>query len=201
MRKTVCGVRSIILCILTSFILIFNAGALSAAQINGVFFHDTVVVGGEVLEIRGAGLLKWLFFKVYNVALYLPPEVPSENALDDVPKRMVFHYLSDMKAEQFQESGEPLLQKNASSDEIERIRAKIDEINDLYRDVKKGDRYALTYVPGKGTELALNGEVLGLIEGHDFAAVYYRIWLGERPVDADLKSKLLNHAGRIFSSK
>lgn len=97
-----------------------------------------------------------------------------------------------MKAEQFTESGGPLLLKNASADELVQVRVKIDAINNMYQDVKKGERYSLTYIPGKGTELALNTEVLGRIEGYDFAAVYYRIWLGDNPVDDDLKDMLLN---------
>ena len=114
---------------------------------------------------------------------------------------MEFHYLSDMKAKQFVESGDPLLMKNASADEMAQIKGKKDTINDMYKDVKKGDRYSLSYMPGTGTELSLNGKVLGLIKGYDFAAVYYRIWLGESPVDKDLKNKLLNNTGQIFSSK
>lgn len=192
--------QRIFLYILLPAILVLNPGELSAARINGVYFSDSVTVGGEVLKIRGAGLLKWLFFNVYVASLYLPPDVPGQNALEDVSKKMEFHYLSDMKAEQFTESGEPLLLKNASAAELAQIRGKIDAINNLYRDIRKGERYSLTYIPGKGTELALNGNVLGRIEGYDFAAVYYRIWLGENPVDDDLKRMLINKSGRSFSS-
>jgi hypothetical protein len=190
--------HKIVLFILMPVILIMNTGELWAAQINGVYFHESVIEEGEVLQIRGAGLLKWLFFKVYIAALYLPPDVPGRDVLEDVPKKMEFHYLSDMKAEQFTESGEPLLKKNASPEELAKIRPKIDAINGMYRDVKKGERYSLTYIPGKGTELALNGQVLGRIEGYDFAAIYYRIWLGENPADDELKDLLLNNAGRTL---
>jgi len=181
--------------------LIMNTGELSAARINGVYFQDSATVGGNVLQIRGAGLLKWLFFNVYVAALYLPPDVPGRNVLEDVPKKLEFHYLTDMDAEQFTESGEPLLLKNASADELAQIRVKIDAINSMYRDVKKGERYSLTYIPGKGTELVLNGQVLGRVEGYDFAAVYYRIWLGDNPVNDELKSLLLNNDDRVFISQ
>ena len=56
--------------------------------------------------------------------------------------------------------------------------------------MKPGDRYALTYIPGVGTELALNGKPKGVIEG-DFAAAYFAIWLGAKPLDASLKAQLL----------
>ena len=71
-------------------------------------------------------------------------------------------------------------------------RPSLDRINALYRDVKPGDRYSLTYLPGRGTELALNGEPLGLIAGSDFASAYFSIWLGPKPLDAALKAQLLS---------
>jgi hypothetical protein len=54
-----------------------------------------------------------------------------------------------------------------------------------------GDRYALTYLPGVGTELSLNGRPLGTIPGEDFAAALFSIWLGPHPLDDDLKRTLL----------
>ena len=54
-----------------------------------------------------------------------------------------------------------------------------------------GDRYALSYVPGQGTELTLNGRRLVLVEGADFARVYFAIWLGERPLDDGMRDRLL----------
>ena len=184
--------KKILFCTLALLMFAFSAAELWAVQIAGVDFRDTENAGAEALGFRGAGILEWLIFDVYVVALYMPSHVPSRDVLHDVPKKLVFHYLSNMKAEQFKESGEPLLARNASYEEIATIRDRIDTINALYRDVSKGERYSLTYVPGKGTELALNGEVLGTIEGYDFASVYFRIWLGTEPVDEKLKENLLN---------
>jgi hypothetical protein len=57
--------------------------------------------------------------------------------------------------------------------------------------VEPGDRYALTYIPGMGTELSLNGEAKGTIQGADFAAAIFSIWLGTKPIDKGLKRQLL----------
>ena len=192
--------KKIILYIAIPVLMILNSDELPGMHMKDIFFHDSETVGDEVLKIRGDGLLKWLFFKVYRVALYLPLDVQSKNVLDDVPKKIVFHYLLNMNTEQFAQSEENLLVKNASEFELSQIKTELDAIHDMYRDVKKGERYSLTYLPGKGTELALNGEILGLIEGYDFASIYFRIWLGDNPVDDELKHKLLNDAGREFSS-
>lgn len=44
---------------------------------------------------------------------------------------------------------------------------------------------------GSGTELALNGKPIGVEEGADFVAAYFRIWLGETPIDTRLRDQLL----------
>jgi len=51
-------------------------------------------------------------------------------------------------------------------------------------------RYALTYRPGRGTGSRSNGKPLVLVEGDDFAAAYFSIWLGKKPIDEDLKNEL-----------
>ena len=74
---------------------------------------------------------------------------------------------------------------------LERLRPRIDYHNSLYVDVQPGDRYSLTYIPGKGTVLALNDKPIGTIEGADFAAAIFSIWLGAKPMDTKFKRSLL----------
>jgi len=50
----------------------------------------------------------------------------------------------------------------------------------------------LTYVPGHGTEYALDGRVKAVIEGADFASAYFKVWLGRRPGSRSVKEQLLN---------
>jgi hypothetical protein len=61
----------------------------------------------------------------------------------------------------------------------------------LCRNVLPGDRYALTYVPGEGTRLSRNGEVLGSIPGDDFARAVFSIRLGVNPIDKAFRDRLL----------
>ena len=67
----------------------------------------------------------------------------------------------------------------------------IDQLAALYRDVEPGDRYALTFAPGRGTQLLLNGAPLGSIDGDDFAAAVFAIWLGADPIDRGFRDRLL----------
>ena len=108
-----------------------------------------------------------------------------------MPKRLEISYLVSIKGNDFGRGAEPILKRNQTPSEMGLLRSRIDRINDAYRDVKPGDRYALTYLPGRGTELALNGAPLTVIEGADFAAAYFGIWLGREPIDGKLKRDLL----------
>jgi hypothetical protein len=91
----------------------------------------------------------------------------------------------------FGKAGDEILKRNVDGRTFAILRPRLDRINSLYRDVKPGDRYALTYVPGVGTQLALNGTEIGVIDGADFARAYFRIWLGEDPIDIRLRDQLI----------
>ncbi|MGD2184488.1 MAG: chalcone isomerase family protein [Desulfobacterales bacterium] len=84
------------------------------------------------------------------------------------------------------------MSENVDPQTYERLRPRIEYHNSLYQDVQPGDRYSLTYIPGRGTELALNGESKGVVEGADFAAALFSIWLGPRPISGTFKKELLD---------
>jgi hypothetical protein len=163
-----------------------------ALTVEGVTFATEVRIGEATLPLRNAALLRYLFVvKAYVAALYLPADVAPEQALADVPKRLEISYLVAIRGEDFDKGAAPVLRRNLSSGELGRLRERLDRLNAAYRDVQPGDRYALSYHPGRGTELSLNGTPLVTIEGADFAAAYFGVWLGREPIDADLKKSLL----------
>jgi len=182
-------------CICTTLLLLaFSIIPLSAQAltVENVTFADSVSIGGTQVPLRNAALLRYLkIIKAYVAALYVPEGVKSEEVLSDVPKRLEINYLVSIKGPDFGKGAEPTLQLNQTPAELAKLRSRIDRINAIYRDVKPGDRYALTYLPGRGTELALNGTPLTVIEGADFAAAYFGIWLGRDSIDDKLKRDLL----------
>jgi hypothetical protein len=163
-----------------------------SAEVAGVFFDDTYTIDDTQLRITGVGLLRYMVFvKVYVAALYLEEGTGPDDVLSDIPKRLEIEYFHPIKAEDFVFSGEKLIAENVEPDMIVRLRARIDRMNALYEDVRPGDRYSLSYIPGKGTQLALNGQPKGIIEGVDFASAIFSIWLGPRPLSRSLKAALL----------
>jgi hypothetical protein len=153
-----------------------------ALTIKNVAFADSTSIGEKAVSLRGAGLMRWLkLVEVYVAALYLPERTKPSEALSDIPKRLEISYLVAIKGADIGPVAETILARNVSGAELKRLRDRIDRLNAAYRDIKPGDRYALTYQPGKGTELSLNGEPLVTIEGADYAATYFSIWLVHKP--------------------
>jgi hypothetical protein len=164
-----------------------------AATIEGVEFPEVYRAGDVEMKLNCTGLLRYMtIFKGYVAALYLGAGARPEDVLADVPKRLELSYFWAIEGKEFGPAGEKILANNIDAAKMAALRPSLDRINALYRDVKPGDRYSLTYLPGRGTELALNGEPLGLIAGSDFASAYFSIWLGPKPLDAALKAQLLS---------
>jgi hypothetical protein len=166
---------------------------VTAADIEGVHFADRYERGDVALSLQCVGLLRYrIVFKGYVAGLYLGAGVATDAALTDVPKRLELSYFWGIQGPDFGKVGDEVLARNIDPDTLAGLRPRLEQINALYETVAPGDRYALTYVPGIGTELALNGRSKGVIPGADFAAAYFRIWLGEKSIDSSLRDQLLD---------
>jgi hypothetical protein len=172
--------------------VLLAAASSGTAEIEGVEFDEQVTAGERVLALQSVGLLRYrILFKGYVAALYLEAGTPTENVLEDVPKRLELEYFWSIAGEKFGPVAESALERNLDATSFERLRPRVEALHEKYQDVKPGDRYALTYLPEEGTELAKNGVRLALVPGEDFARAYFGIWLGEAPLDRDLRDQLL----------
>lgn len=165
---------------------------LQGAPADAFTFPVEVRVGQDALTLRGVGLVRELFFiKVVTVALYVQDGTPVEQALSDVGKRVELWSFRTIPAEDFIREAEIALAENVPMATIAMLRPRLDQLHAAYEDLKPGDRYALTYLPNLGTYLELNGGPRCWIEGADFAAAYFEIWLGAKPIHKQLKAQLL----------
>lgn len=166
-----------------------STGAIS---VSGVMFNKTVEVNGHTCELIGAGLLRYrAVFRGYVAGLYLEKGHGPEEVFKDIPKCLVIEYFHSITAQDFIAATRQGFKNNLTREQLESIRERAQVLYSLYRDVKPGDRYTYTYIPGTGSELALNGKVLGTISGLDFANAMLSIWLGRNPLDQNLKEALL----------
>ena len=173
-------------------ILLFLAANIQAAEIKGVRFAEQHIVDQTELRLTGVAALKWaLLFDVYVAAFYLPEGVAGQDWTRDVPKRLELSYFRNFEAKDFSVSSDKLLRDSLSAVEYQSLEERLQKFYKLFRDIKPGDRYSLTYRLGIGTELRLNGKLLGVATGADFAVAYFGIWIGPQPINKTFRDRLL----------
>jgi len=178
--------------LLAAALLLSSAPARAEVSVGDVRFQGEATALGEPVQLKGAALFRWKWVvKVYAAAFYLPAGVDRFDPADDVARRLEFNYLVGIQGRDFGPAADKLLARNFPEESLAPIRERIERLHAAYVDVKPGDRYALSYLPGQGTELTLNGRRLALVEGADFARAYFAIWLGERPLDDGMRDRLL----------
>ncbi len=179
--------------LLVSFVFSLSAFALEVA---GVKIPDAAKVEGQDVKLNGAGVRTRMFIKVYVGALYLEQKSSAADAVlsDKGVKRMALHIMRDLKADVFSNALQDGMKANNSVAELAKIDDKINQFNGIMSDVggvKKGDVVQLDYLPVAGTRVVINRDTKGTISGEDFFRALIKIWLGEKPIDSDLKRSLL----------
>ena len=164
-----------------------------AAEVAGVKFDDTAQVSGTALKLNGAGLRKRAFFQVYAIGLYV-----ADRKLDLVsqpgPKRVAIHMLRDVDADAFTEALVDGMRPNHDEATMKALEPRIAQLSAIMgelKEAKEGMNIALDLV-GSETRILINGKQAGrAIAGEDFYRALLRVWLGENPVQDDLKKSLL----------
>ncbi len=180
--------------LLTSLLLALPA---SAAVESGVEFDEVAVVDASSrepieLELCSTGLLRYKrIFRGYAAALYREQCDVAGPDLAAAPLKLELSYFWSIGGHRFGEAAEKLLRRSLDPAEFAEIEVRMRRLHAAYRSVSPGDRYALTWRPGVGTELSLNGEALVTVEGDDFARAYLGLWLGDEPMDEKLRNALL----------
>ena len=184
--------KKLLTIIIAGLVLAASQSHAKTTEIADIKFYKSYKIAENELELKGVGLLRYLgLIKAYAGALYLAEGVSVDEALSDKPKRIEVEYMMAFKGEDFGPATVKMMEKNVSKERLERIRDQINFHNSLYEDVEPGDRYSLTYIPGRGTELALNGEPKGVVEGSEFASALFSIWIGQKPIDKSFKKQIL----------
>jgi hypothetical protein len=168
-----------------------------AVEVEGVKLDPTAQVGGAALVLNGAGVRTRAIFKVYVAGLYVPQKANNAAALlaQKGPRRVAITMLRNVDAETFVGALTEGLQKNLSEAQFAGFKAQIDALSANFKaagEAKKGDVIHLEFAPDTGTRVVINGKPQGsAIAGEDFYGALLRIWLGDKPVDGDLKKGLV----------
>lgn len=166
-------------------------------EIEGVKFEPTVQVGGQALQLNGAGLRTRAFFKVYAAGLYVPQKANSAATLlaQKGPRRVEIHMLRDISADTFAEALMEGLKANHTEAQLAGWKAQIDALQSSMKSIgeaKKGSVIFFEFTPEAGTRIVVNDQPKGnSIAGEEFFTAVLRVWIGDKPADAGLKKGLV----------
>jgi len=170
--------------------------AAIAAEVAGVRIDEKTRVGGTEVVLNGAGLRKRFFLQVYAIGLYLPRKAGNATGAINTegPKRASIHMLRDVGAAQFTDALAEGIRENHTEAEAKALEPRVQALAAIMAEVKeakKGMVITLDWT-GAATQLGIDGKATGKpIEGADFYRALLRIWLGDKPVQEDLKKALL----------
>src|SRR5437763_9477295 len=167
--------------------------AASAATVAGVNMEDKTTVNGQTLVLNGVGLRKKLFIKIYVGGLYLPAKMSNPASIlgSDSPRRMVLHFLYSVSKDQMCDAWQEGLEANTPNSSAE-VKGGFKTLCSLMEPIPKGNLLVITYVPGTGTTVEVNGKVKGTIPGKATAAAIVATWIGPKPaMGNDFKNAVL----------
>lgn len=173
-----------------SLLLAVPAGAGTLA---GVTLPDNAEVKGQSLVLNGMGLRKKFVIKVYVAGLYLPQkEKGSQKILSgDTPHRMVMHFLYGVSKDQMCEAWNEGLEANTPNASAE-VKKAFTTLCSWMEPIDEGKQLVMTYVPGEGTQVEVNGKVKGTLPGAATADAILATWIGPKPGPGeDFKKALL----------
>ena len=189
--------KKIVLGLILIVSVLFSSEAIAQKQIvfEGVTIPRTIKFENKTLQLNGAGSRSKMWVDVYIQALYLsqlsqnPTEIINDNLDMSIRIEITSALVSSGKLTRALNTG---FEKSAGAD-IEKYKSKMELLKGfLAEEITKGDVFELTYSPTDTSIWVIkNGQLKGKIPGFDFKKVFFGIWLGDKPVDEELKNSLL----------
>ena len=174
-----------------------DAHATQTAFDRGAQLQDTPLV------LNGAGTRTRVMFQVYDMALYLPRKATSAEAALAMPgpKRLSFVALREIPGTDLGLAFIKGLQANSSREQVQRHTPSSTRLIEIFSGKSRllpGERFAMDYVPGKGTQFFIQGQPQGAPVGDaEYFEMVLRIWLGPSAVEPLLRDALLGQDGPV----
>ena len=145
--------------------------------------------------------------KVYAIGLYVDdaalagplaahkgkttsPEFYRDLVWGDFPKHVVLKFTRDVSTSQIQGAFREVLPGAP--------KARVDAFVSSFGDTKVGQEYVIRWAPGGTLETTVIGVAKPPIADKDFAAAVFGIWLGEKPIQDDIKKDLVSRAAALI---
>lgn len=159
------------------------------------------------MSLLGTGLRTrtMLKVKVYAVGLYASddavhgplaafkgrptaPELYSQLMWGDFPRQITMKFVRDVTREQIQGAFREVLPPGPH----------LEGFLNSFGDTKSGQEYVLRWAPGRGLLTTVAGQDKPAIEDKNFAAAVFGIWLGDKPIQDDIKRDLVARLPQVI---
>ena len=169
---------------------------ISAREIAGTQIPEQVQQSDpdHTLQLNGAGIRSKFIFDIYVAALYLEQPARSTEAVlaQSGANRVSMHFLyKEVSREKLIAAWDEGFANNNSGEQLESLRPRLEQFNTFFHTMKRGDTIQFDYTGAETTQVRINGEMKGSIAGADFNKALLKVWLGDKPADADLKQAML----------
>jgi len=169
----------------------------AVVEVAGVKYDSSLSVGGQTLQLNGAGIRYKAVFKVYTAGLYLGSKANSTEAVLAAPgpKRLHIVMLREVDGNELGRLFTKGMEQNAPREEFGKAINGVLRVAEVFasrKSLSNGEHFSIDYIPGTGSVVLLNGKPQGApIKEPEFFSALLRIWLGKSPADDQLKDALL----------
>ncbi len=108
----------------------------------------------------------------------------------DFPKEVRLRFVRDLSANQIQEAMREALAKAE--------KARVDQFVAYFPAIKSGDECVMRWAPGGTLETVMAGQAKAPIADKAFAMALFGVWLGEKPIQDDLKPALVARSAELL---
>ena len=173
-----------------------RSGARFPGQVDGMSLLGTGVRTRTMLKV-----------KVYAIALYADdqalkgplaafkgratsPDFYKAIVWGDFPRQVTLKFVRDVTRDQIQGAFREVL---TTAD-----KARVDAFLGYFGDTKSGQEYLIRWMPGRGLLTTVAGQEKPAIDDKNFAAAVFGIWLGDKPIQDDIKRALVARAPQLL---
>lgn len=184
---------------LLTLVLSIAISSISFSQIpvGRTVMEYEVNYGDDNLKMNGAGTRNMLFIELYSAGLYLKDRSNDAiaTAFENESMAIRIKITSKLiKRETMIKAIEEGFEKATDGNTMP-LKERINKISEYYaKPINKGDLLELVYIKDKGVHCYYNNDLYGIIEGQDFKFALFKIWLGDDPVNTDLKKKMMGNS-------
>jgi len=170
-------------------------------------FPATSASSSGNLVLTGWGTRRRLGFQVYHAALYVQEK--SANPADYLTlarrERLLLRFARELDNEQFTRIMLAALKERVNMSESPTMVDSMQKFSEVFSSVplfKVGDEVTVTLSPGGRMEFAINGDTKGYtpINELPLARGLLSIFIGSKPIDADLKREMLEGGPQLAES-